>query len=324
MALSTALTDLLDIEHPVLLAPMGATAGGRLAAAVTGAGGLGLIGGGYGDEAWIEREFAAAGNARVGIGFITWSLAQKPHLLSRALERKPAAVMLSFGDAAPFAKPIKDAGAKLICQVQTVAMARDAARIGADIVVAQGTEAGGHGAGRSTFALVPAAVDAVAPIPVVAAGGVADGRGLAAALMLGAAGVLMGTRFCATDEWLGHDNQKKRIVETNGDATARTTVFDIVRRLDWPGEFTGRAIRNDFLDRWHGREAELGRAVDNEARRYIDAQTDGDFDTAVVFAGEGIDMIRDVRPAAAVVADVVAEACALLDRAAETTRRPRP
>lgn len=323
MALSTALTDLLDIEHPVLLAPMGATAGGRLAAAVTGAGGLGLIGGGYGDDAWIEREFAAAGNARVGIGFITWSLARKPHLLSRALERKPAAVMLSFGNAAPFAKPIKDAGAKLICQVQTVAMAREAARIGADVIVAQGTEAGGHGAGRSTFALVPAAVDAVAPVPVVAAGGVADGRGLAAALMLGAAGVLMGTRFCATDEWLGHDNQKKRIVAESGDATARTTVFDIVRRLDWPGDFTGRAIRNDFLDRWHGREAELGRAVDAEAKRYATAQSDGDFDTAVVFAGEGIDMIRDVRPAAAVVADVVAEASTLLDRAAEATRRPR-
>lgn len=318
MALSTALTDLLEIEHPVLLAPMGATAGGRLAAAVTGAGGLGLLGGGYGDEAWIEREFAAAGNARVGIGFITWSLARKPHLLSRALERKPAAVMLSFGDAAPFAKPIKDAGAKLICQVQTVAMAGDAVRAGADIVVAQGTEAGGHGAGRSTFALVPAVVDAVAPVPVVAAGGVADGRGLAAALMLGAAGVLMGTRFCATDEWLGHDNQKKRIVETSGDATARTTVFDIVRRLDWPGEFTGRAIRNDFLDRWHGRETDLERAVDAEARRYVDAQNGGDFDTAVVFASEGIDMIRDVRPAADVVADVVAEARTLLDRAAGT------
>ena len=321
MALSTALTDLLKIEHPVLLAPMGATSGGKLAAAVTGAGGLGLLGGGYGDEAWIEREFAAAGNARVGIGFITWSLAQKPHLLARALERKPAAVMLSFGDVRPFARQIKDSGAKLICQVQTVAMARDAVRAGADIVVAQGTEAGGHGAGRSTFALVPAVVDAVAPVPVVAAGGVADGRGLAAALMLGAAGVLMGTRFCATDEWLGHDNQKKMIVAESGDATTRTTVFDIVRRLDWPGEFTGRAIRNGFLNRWHGREADLGRAVDAEAQRYIEAQSGGDFDTAVVFAGEGIDMIRDVRPAADVVAGVVAEARALLDRAAGA-RRP--
>lgn len=314
MALKTALTELLGIEHPVLLAPMGASAGGRLAAAVTRGGGLGLLGGGYGDEAWLEREFAAAGNARVGVGFITWSLAQKPHLLDRALAHRPAAVMLSFGDVAPFVDPIKRAGTKLICQIQTVAGAKDAAALGADVIVAQGTEAGGHGAARSAFALVPAVVDAVAPVPVAAAGGVADGRGLAAALMLGAAGVLVGTRFCATPEWLGHDNAKARIVAEDGDATVRTTVFDIVRRYDWPEPYTGRAIRNAFVERWHGREEELTRTLATEANRYANAVTAGDMDTAVVFAGEGIDLIRDIAPAADVLARLVAEAEGLLAR----------
>src|SRR4051794_4289907 len=187
MALSTRLTRRLGIRHPVLLAPMGSASGGRLAAAVTAAGGLGLIGGAYGDGDWIAAQFQAAGNQRVGCGFITWSLAKKPHLLAPVLARKPAALMLSFGDPRGFAPSIKAAGVALICQVQTLAHARIALEAGADIVVAQGAEAGGHGASRGLFPLLPAVVDLIAAsgsatIPV-AAGGLADGRGLAAALM---------------------------------------------------------------------------------------------------------------------------------------------
>jgi len=185
MALRTKLTEKLGISHPILLAPMGTASGGTLAKAVTEAGGLGIIGFGYGNQERIDQEFRAAGNARVGCGFITWSLARQPHLLARALNHKPAAVMLSFGDARPFAAAIKDAGAALISQVQTVAQAMEAVDIGTDIIVAQGTEAGGHGATRSTLALVPAVVDAVRErideIVVVAAGGIADGRGLVTA-----------------------------------------------------------------------------------------------------------------------------------------------
>ena len=199
MPLRTKLTEKLGISHPILLAPMGTASGGTLAKAVTEAGGLGIIGFGYGNQERINQEFGAAGNARVGCGFITWSLARQPHLLARALDHKPAAVMLSFGDARPFAAAIKDAGAALISQVQTVAQAMEAVNIGTDIVVAQGTEAGGHGATRSTLALVPAVVDAVRErndeVVVVAAGGIADGRGLAAALTLGAQGALLGTPF---------------------------------------------------------------------------------------------------------------------------------
>ena len=155
MPLRTRLTERLAIEHPILSAPMGLLAGGTLAAAITRAGGLGLIGGGYGDGEWLEREFFAAGNARVGCGFITWSLAKTPELLNKVLARSPAALMLSFGSPAPFAPAIKQAGVPLICQVQSMAHAREAVDVGADVIVAQGGEAGGHSGNRSTLTLVP-------------------------------------------------------------------------------------------------------------------------------------------------------------------------
>ena len=195
MTISTRLTERLGISATIVLAPMDLVSGGALAAAVSAAGGLGLIGGGYGDEAWLTRELNAANDTRVGVGFITWSMAKNPRLLDLALERRPPAIMLSFGDIEPHAGKIKAAGAQLICQVQTLEQARDVAARGADILVAQGAEAGGHGISRATFPFVPAVVDAFPAIPVVAAGGIADGRGLAAALMLGADGVIMGTRF---------------------------------------------------------------------------------------------------------------------------------
>src|SRR5438309_826935 len=172
MPIRNRLTKLLDIEHPVLLAPMDLVSGGRLAAAVSHAGGLGLIGGGYGDGDWIDREWGSAGNARVGCGFITWSLAKRPEVLDRVLAHQPAAIMLSFGDPGPFAAAIRAAGARLICQVQTVAQAREAACAGADVIVAQGTEAGGHGQSEPLFTLLPQVVDACPDIPVVAAGGI--------------------------------------------------------------------------------------------------------------------------------------------------------
>lgn len=320
MAIATAITRLLGITHPVVLAPMGGVSGGRLAAAVTAAGGFGIIGGGYGDPKagyggaeFMEREFRAAGNARIGVGYITWSLARFPELLDQALARKPVAMFLSFGDEAQFAPKIKASGALLICQVQDVEGARRAAAAGADIIVAQGTEAGGHGMQkRATMALVPAIVDAVDPIPVLAAGGIADGRGLAAALMLGAGGALVGTRFWATPEALGHDNAKELLTRSSGDATLRTRIFDIIRELDWPQGYSGRALANEFTARWHGREMELAARIDAEKERFWSAARAGDVNTAVVFAGEGVDMIRDIRPAADIVRDIAGEAEALL------------
>jgi nitronate monooxygenase len=163
------------------------------------------------------------------------------------------------------------------------------------------------------MALVPAIVDAVGPnVPVAAAGGIGDGRGLAAALMLGASGVLMGTRFFASEEALGNPAVKEKLLRANGDETVRSTVFDISRRLTWPAQFTGRALRNAYVDHWLGREADLLRQIDVEATRYAAAAEIGDFDIAVVHAGEVVDLIRDMPPAAVIVEHVMSQAIRLL------------
>lgn len=199
VTISTPLTALLGVRHPVMLAPMGDTAGGRLAAAVSEAGGFGLIGGGYAGPQWLAAELTAAGDARVGVGVITFALDQRPDTLRLALDAHPPAIQLSFGDPRPYADAIHAGGALLICQVQTPDEIALAVAAGADAIVAQGQDAGGHGRpDRGTIGLIPSVVDSVAPLPVVAAGGIADGRGLAAALMLGAAGITMGTRFLAS------------------------------------------------------------------------------------------------------------------------------
>ena len=223
--------------------------------------------------------------------------------------------MLSFGDASPFIARIKSTGIPVICQVQSLTQACMVLQQGADIIVAQGSEAGGHGAVRATLPLVPAVVDAVASsgrdVPVVAAGGIADGRGLAAALMLGAAGVLMGTRFHAAEESLLPQAAKMRIVRGSGDDTLRTKIFDIALGGEWPQEYTGRVLPNQFSEKWRGREAMLAADL-AELAGYAKARAADDFDTAVIHAGEGIDLIHAIEPAGEIVARVVAEAEAAL------------
>jgi nitronate monooxygenase len=308
MAIRTRLTDLLDIEHPVLLAPMDLVSGGRLSAVVSQAGGFGLLGGGYGDAEWIDREWELAGNARIGCGFITWSVAKNIEVLHRALAHRPAAVMLSFGDPRPFSPVIREAGALLICQVQTLPQARQAIEAHADVLVAQGTEAGGHGMSEPLMTLLPQVVDACPNTPVVAAGGIADGRGLAAALLLGAEGVLMGTRFYASQEANGHPEAKRRIVAAEGGETVRSIVFDLSRRIRWPEGYTGRLLRNRHAEKWVGRERELEERIDEVSREYSAARERGDFDVAGVIAGESAGLIHDIPPAAEIVERIVAEA----------------
>jgi nitronate monooxygenase len=317
MTIHTVLTEMLGIRHPVLLAPMDLVADGRLAAAVSAAGGFGVLGGGYGNEAWLTTELDAAGKARIGVGFITWSMARQPRLLDITLERKPAAVMLSFGDPAPHADQIKRAGALLICQVQTVAMARDAVAKGADIIVAQGAEGGGHGVAVSTMPLVPAVVDAVGDrVPVAAAGGIADGRGLAAALMLGAGGVLLGTRFYASAEAAGHPDAKRRIVAADETQSIRGILFDIARRNVWPAPFSGRCLVNAHVERWKGREGELMQRAEEVGADYLRAREAGNFEIAAVIAGESAGLIHDIRPAAEIIETIVAGAETALSRGA--------
>ncbi|MER6051237.1 nitronate monooxygenase [Streptomyces sp. NPDC001793] len=322
--LTTRLTHSFGLEHPVVLAPMDFVAGSRLATAVTAAGGLGLIGGGYGDEQWLKGELAAAAGTRVGCGFITWSLARRPGLLDVALEHRPAAVMLSFGDPAPFADRIRAAGIPLFCQVHTLDQARQALDAGADVVVAQGGEAGGHGVGsRSTFTLVPDIADLIADrspdVLLLGAGGVTDGRGLAAALALGADGALVGTRFWATKEAAVSERAQARAVAAGGDDTLRTSVYDLVRRYDWPSEYDARLLRNRFVDRWHGRESALDAQLAEVAAEFAAAESEQDFDVANVVVGEGVGQVREVLPAGEVVRRMTQDAAARLGRRAPRT-----
>lgn len=316
--LHTALTRRLGLRVPIIGAPMGGVSGAALCAAVSRGGGLGMIGAGYGDPDWLHRELAQLRATDPqhpwGVGLITWSSSDA--LVDRVLEARPDVVMLSFGDVSPLMPRLRRAGVTVLAQVQSVAAARAARDAGVDVIVAQGTEAGGHGARRATLPLVPAVVDAVAPLPVVAAGGIADGRGLAAVLMLGAQAALVGSRLYASDEALGHPRVKQQLVDRGGDDTVRTTVFDIVRELRWPNGFTGRALDNGFTRRWTGREAALRGALQTEQSRFRAAQDSGDADTAMAWAGECIDLVHGIEPAARIVQRMADEASACLGRAA--------
>jgi len=327
--LNTRFAQLFQLSSPIALAPMALATGGALTATCAQAGALGLLGGGYGDLAWTQREYTlasellksdAASHARLGCGFITWKLDENAEALDWVLTQKPCAIMLSFGDPRPYAARIADAGAQLICQVQRLDQVAQAIEAGASVIVAQGGEAGGHGAnaleGRSTFTLVPEVADYLAAHApntlLLAAGGVADGRGLAAALMLGADGVLVGSRLWATTESLAATGAKTQATHTSGDGTARSQVFDILRRKNWPAPYDFRAIRND-----------LHRALENDlpglkanpepARASYDAGIKAaDFSRAHATAGEAVGLIADVPNAREVIARMTQQAHALL------------
>lgn len=314
--MKTRITELFGIEHPLVLAPMAGTSTAPLVAAVSAAGGLGLLGvpSVQGPE-WLREQSEAVRATTAnpyGAGFIQWVVEQRPELLDEALRLRLPVISLSFGRPEVYIERVKMAGLRVIYQAQTVDLARRAAAAGADAIVAQGTEAGGHTGRVSTLPLVPAIVDAVSPVPVIAAGGIADGRGIAAALMLGAEGVWLGTRFVASAESQTHPNTRKRIVEADSADTVLTHVYDIVSGAAFPDEFAGRALRNEFTALWHGREDELVEVVDKERPVVQSAQRSGDTGLSVVYAGEASGLIHDAPPAAAIVQRLMAEAEAIL------------
>jgi nitronate monooxygenase len=307
----TALTSLLGIDHPIVSAPMGGVAGGRLAAAVSNGGGLGMVG--SGDLAWLRREcaLALAGTEKPwGVGLLAWAI--DDDVLQWVIDQRPAAIMLSFGDPTPYADAVRAAGIPLFVQVTTLSDAMRALEVGADVVVAQGAEAGGHGEGRATLPFVPAVVDAAEATPVVAAGGIADGRGLAAALMLGAAGAMIGTRFEATPEALLGDGERTAITQASAAGTIRDRVLDIVVESPWPHRFTARTLRNRFTDAWHGHEDAL--RFDSSAKaEYRDGVERGDPDYLPVWAGEAVDLVTDVAGATQLVGRIAGEAAHVIE-----------
>ncbi|MGH1329948.1 MAG: NAD(P)H-dependent flavin oxidoreductase [Paracoccaceae bacterium] len=319
--IATRLTEFFGIEHPIISAPMAGASGGALAAAVTGAGGLGLIGGGYGDADWIEAQFTAAGNARVGCGMITWRLAQNPELLDQILDHAPASVFLSFGELSDFAAKIRAADVPLIAQVQTLEGARQAVDAGAQIIAAQGSEAGGHGGARATFTLVPEVADYLAnnapKTLLLAAGGIADGRGLAASLALGADGALVGSRFWASKEALVAPEFHAAALAATGDQTRRSNAPDIARGLDWPAPFTIRVLGNAHTESWHENPAQI---TDQAALEYRKAIANGDARFANAIVGEAVGLIHDLPSAGEIVSAIVQDAAQCIQQSARCVK----
>jgi NAD(P)H-dependent flavin oxidoreductase YrpB (nitropropane dioxygenase family) len=317
--LHTRACELFGIEHPVLLGGMGGATSAELAAAVSAAGGLGIVGCGGRAPSWIA-ETAKAIRARTdrpfGLNLLLFEI--DAEAVEAVLAARPAVFSTAWSwpdqNLAELFTRAHGAGAKVLHMVQGVPEARRAADAGADAICAQGTEAGGHVGLMGTMALVPQVVRAVEPVPVLAAGGIATGEGLAAALALGAEGVLVGTRFLATPEAPLGEGFKQAILESDGHDTILTEIPDIARGRVWPGAFS-RVVRNKLVETWAGREGEL-RARRSEVgpavRRAFEA---GDRDWAPLFIGQDAGLINEVLPAAEVVRRLVAEAEAALRRA---------
>lgn len=310
MTIITNLTKKFGLEYPIMLAPMGTVAGADLATAVSNAGALGMIGAGYGNIDWLERELETIKSKTDrpwGIGFISWSLKQE--VFDLAMSYGPKAVMFSFGDAQFWIEQAKERNIPIFSQIHDLSGAHKANQQNVDFIVAQGTEAGGHGTGQRTLmSLLRGIKKQPIDTPIIAAGGIADGRTMAAALNLGADGVSMGTRFYASFEAAAHYRMKERLMECSGDDTVRTQVFDIVREINWPRGITARAITNKFVARWHGKESELIRFINKQKEAYFLAQESADPKVAAVWAGESLDYIHDIKGAAELVRDISSSA----------------
>ena len=317
--LHTHLCDLLGINHPILNAPMGGTAVGALAAAVSNAGGFGMIGGTSGNGPdWLRTQIHSARDKTArpfGVGFIS-AFPGIDDLVQVALDEQVAVINHSFADPTPYVAAAKARGVRIFAQVQSVAQAQRAARAGVDAIIAQGTEAGGHTGVAGTLALVPAVIDAVGDIPVLAAGGIADGRGLAAVLMLGAVGASLGTRFVASEEWGGGAWEQQAVLAATADDTLRTSVYDQVRGAPFPAGIADRVLRNGFNSTWEGRTTEIN-AQRAELQRLLEQGSQAQ-DPAVVdiSAGVAVGLIHSLEPAGVIVQRIVAEAEALLRQGA--------
>jgi nitronate monooxygenase len=309
--LRTRIGELFGVGVPILNAPMGGgDAPAELAAAVSNAGGLGMIGGTTrGGASWVAEQIRRARQLTdrpFGVGFIS-HLPGAADLMKVALDEGVRVIAHSFSDPTPFVPDAHAAGALVICQVRTLEDAQRAADAGVDVITAQGTEAGGHTGRVSTLPFVPAVVDAVAPVPVLAAGGIADGRGIAAALMLGAEGVWLGTRFIVTRESGVSDAYRQRVLAATADDTVLTDVFDTAIGMPWPDGVSGRAIRNRFSQLWHGRDDELRVWAQDHRDEYLALGPDAEIEERAVWAGEASSLVTVIESAGDVVRRLAAE-----------------
>lgn len=308
----TRICDLLGITHPIVLGGMGTATTAPLVAAVSNAGGFGTLGTSAFNAATLECEIAAIHERTdkpFGINHLLFQIQED--MFAVTLRARPAVAAFAWArkdqNLRDYFRRAHDAGCKVMHMAGEVPEALRAAEAGADVLVAQGTEAGGHVGWMASLPLVPMMVKAVAPLPVLLAGGIADGRGLAAALALGAEGVLLGTRFMATPEAPIHANFKQAIVKSDGHDTVLTEIPDLVNQRVWPGAMS-RAQRNQFIERWAGREWAIRQNATEIGKQLAAARAAGDIDNASLSFGQDAGLIASIKTVHEVVRDIVAEA----------------
>ena len=322
--LETELTRRLGIRHPIIQAGMGGDAGPALASAVSNAGALGSMGT-IGVPPDAVRKMVAQCRAATAnpwaLNIVTFESAPfAAESLAIAIEERVPVITLSFGDPVSALRRCRDAGIPVIVQVQDFAAARAVLAESPLAIVVQGNEAGGHTGGRGTMSFAAQVLEAAGDIPVVVAGGIGNGRGLAAALAMGAAGVVMGTRFKATEEFVAPARMKQAIAASDGSNTSAAEVFDAPYPIQWPEGVVGRAMNNHFSEEWRGREAELRAKAASMPPFAFVGELARDPETAINWAGESSGLVDSILPAAMVVEQTVAEAERLLQKATQSVR----
>ena len=307
----TAFTDRFRVEHPIVQAGMGEWAGAALAAAVSNAGALGTIGtiGRMPEQVVAEiRACRAATDRPFAVNLVTWPWAPWAlEIVDVVLAERPPIVTLSFGDPLPHLARCRAAGLPTIVQVQDFDRARAVLAARPDAIIAQGSEAGGHTGRRGTLAFAAQVLDMAGDVPVLVAGGIASGRGIAAALAMGAAGALLGTRFKASDECATSDALKAAIVASDGSDTLYDAIFDDACGLEWPSGILSRALRNRFTTEWAGRREALRAEVASRPMFGFVFELAQDPATEINWAGESAGLVDRVRPAAEIVRELVAD-----------------
>jgi len=316
--ITTRFTQMFGLDYPLMSAPMAMHSGGRLAAAVSKAGALGSFGGIHrsGDPGWVRGEverIRSETDRPFGVGFITSFIPMLTPLFDAAVEAKPNVIAFSFGSPGPYADKAKAAGAKVMCQVQSMTHAREAIAAGADILVAQGNEAGGHTGAMNLLPLLVSVLDAFPDTPVLASGGISSGRSLSAVLAAGADGAWAGTAFLATPECVEiPEEHKQTIVQSDGEDTIFTRAYDILFGMPWPEGIGERVQRNKFTDEWHGREDEIAERREELAPKVQAGEADFNSGLRAILYGQSAGAIPAVRPAAEVVRQICDDAERLL------------
>jgi enoyl-[acyl-carrier protein] reductase II len=317
--LKTPLCEILGLEVPIILAPMGTCTSAELAAAVSNQGGLGGIGSLFRPTAAVKRDIDVVQtltNRAYAVNHIPQCL--DAEVFRHTLAARPRVISFTLGDPGDLVRQAHDVGARVVLQVTTVAQAVQGTERGVDVIIAQGGESGGYCGEVGTMALVPQVVDAVSPVPVVASGGIFDGRGIAAALMLGAAGVNLGTRFIASQEAPGSAEWKQAILNASSEDSRKFEVLNDISPLPGAAGYGTvlRSLRTPFLDEWTGKRDEARRDRERLRGEILATHQGGRPHETLLTAGQTAGGIKEILPVAEIMRRLVAEAEAALSRAA--------